>query len=102
MQKINVEILSPAWLELEEIAEYHLNAVGVNSARNITDKILSSLERLEHHPLSCPFAPDEELRLQDYRMLACGKYVCFYRLIGNTVFVYHIVHGSRDYSKLFK
>ena len=102
MQKIEIEILSPAWAELDEIAEYHLNAVGLNSARNITDKIISSLERLEQYPLSCPYIPDEELRLQEYRMLVCGKYVCFYRLIGNTVYVYHIVHGSRKYSTLFK
>lgn len=102
MQKVKIEILPPAWAELNEIAEYHLHAVGVNSARNITDNILSSLERLEQYPLFCPYAPDEELRLQDYRILICDNYVCFYRLIGNTVYVYHIVHGSREYSKLFK
>lgn len=101
MPKINIEILSPAWAELDEIAEYYLHAVDANSARNITDKIISSLERLKQYPLSCPYIPDEELRLQEYRMLVCGKYVCFYRLIGNTVYVYHIVHASKDYSKLF-
>jgi plasmid stabilization system protein ParE len=101
MPKINLEILSPAWAELIEIAEYHLHALGVASAKTITDKIFSSLERLEQYPLSCPYIPDEELRLQEYRMLVCGKYVCIYRLIGNTVYVYHIVHGSREYSKLF-
>lgn len=102
MQKINIEILQPAWAELDEIAKFHLHTVGVNSSRKITDKILSSLDRLEQYPLSCPYAPDEELKLQEYRMLICGKFVCFYRLIGNTVYVYHIVHGSREYSKLFK
>lgn len=102
MPKYKVEILPPAWVELNYIAEYHLHAVGVESARNITDKILSSLERLGKFPLSCPYAPDEDLKLQEYRMLVCGKYVCFYRLIGSTVYVYHIVHGSREYSKLFK
>ncbi len=102
MPKYEVEILAPAWAELNEIAEYHLLAVGVESARNITDRILSSLERLQQFPLSCPYAPDEDMKLQGYRMLVCGKYVCFYRLIGSTVYVYHIVHGSREYSKLFK
>ena len=87
MRKINIEILSPAWAELDEIAEYH--------------KIFSSLERLEQYPLSCPYIPDEELRLQEYRVLICGKYVCIYRLISDTIYVYHIVHGSREYSKLF-
>lgn len=102
MPGCKVEILPPAWVELNEIAEYHLHAAGVESARTITDKILSSLERLEQYPLSCPYAPDEELKLQGYKVLVCGKYVCFYRLIGSTVCVYHIVHGSKEYSKLFK
>lgn len=102
MSKYDLQILTPAWNELNEIATYHLQAVGTISASEITDKILCSLERLEEFPLSCAYAPYEELKLQEYRMLTCGKYVCFYRLLGNTVFVYHIVHGAREYSKLFK
>jgi plasmid stabilization system protein ParE len=102
MRKYRIEILPPAWSELDEIASYYLHVFGVSSAKNITDKILSCLERLEQYPLSCPHVPDKELGPQEYRMLVCGKYVCFYRLIGNIVYVYHIVHGSREYSKLFK
>ncbi|MDI6601040.1 MAG: type II toxin-antitoxin system RelE/ParE family toxin [Thermoanaerobacteraceae bacterium] len=102
MQKYSVEILPPAWIELDEIAEYHLHTVGINSAKKVTDNIISALERLKQYPLSCPYVPDEELRMQEYRMLVCDKYVCFYKLIGNTVYVYHIVHGSKEYSALFK
>ncbi len=45
-------ILEPAQRELEEIAQLHLNLVGPNSARKITDLILDTLSRLEIFPLS--------------------------------------------------
>ena len=45
-------ILEPAQRELEEIAQLHLNLVGPNSARKITDLILDTLSRLEMFPLS--------------------------------------------------
>ena len=45
-------ILEPAQWELEEIAQLHMNLVGPNSARNITNLILDTLSRLEMFPLS--------------------------------------------------
>lgn len=102
MAKFRLEILSPAWKELDEIASYHFLVVGPASARRVTDKILDALSRLQEFPLSCPYAPDAELRDADYRMLVCDKYVCIYRLIGEVVYVYHIVNGASEYSKLFK
>ena len=39
----NLVILEPAQRELEEIAQLHLNLVGANSARNITNLILDTL-----------------------------------------------------------
>ncbi|MDD2621100.1 MAG: type II toxin-antitoxin system RelE/ParE family toxin [Syntrophomonadaceae bacterium] len=102
MAKFRLEILTPAWNELEGIACYHLHVVGPDSARKITDSILNALERLREFPLSCPYVPDSELKAGDYRMLVCDQYVCIYRLIEKVVYVYHIAHGVTDYSKLFK
>lgn len=102
MAKFRLEILSPAWKELDEIASYHLHVVGPISAREITDRILNALCRLEDFPLSCPYAPDTEFRDAHYRILVCGKYVCIYRMIGEVVYVYHIANGASEYSKLFK
>ncbi len=102
MAKCKIEILAPAWRELDEVASYHLLMVGKISAKKITDKILGALERLEEFPLSCPYVPDTELRNQGYRMLICDKYVCIYRLLGDTAYVYHIAHGATEYGKLLK
>ena len=51
----NLVILEPAQRELEEIAQLHLNLVGANSARNITNLILDS--RLELFPLLILLSP---------------------------------------------
>lgn len=101
MTKYKVELLSPAWLDLDAIADYHLLTVGFDSARKITDKILTDMERLETFPLACPLVPYTELAEQGYRLLVCGKYICIYRLIGNIVYIYHIVAAATNYPALF-
>ena len=77
-------ILEPAQRELEQIAQLHMNLVGPNSARKITNRILDSLSRLEHFPLSGSFPHDKDLRALWYRYVITGKYICVYRLLGET------------------
>lgn len=95
-------ILEPAQRELEEIARLHQNLVGPNSARKITNRILDALSRLADFPLSGHVPQDNELRRAGYRLVVAGKYICVYRLIADTVFVYHIAHGATDYPATFK
>jgi len=102
MTKYRVELLNPAWLDLDSIADYHLFAVGASSARKITDKILNALEQLRSFPLSCPLVPYKELADQGYRMLTCGQYLCIYKLNGSVVRVHHIVAAATNYPSLFK
>lgn len=98
----NLIILEPAQQELEEIAQLHMNLVGPNSARNITDLILDTLSRLETFPLSGHIPKDKWLVRENYRYVIAGKYIAVYRLIENTVYVYHIAHGASNYPALFK
>lgn len=84
-------IPKPAQRELEEIALLHLNLVGPDSARNITNLILDTLSRLERFPLSGHIPQDKELRNGGYRYLIAG-----------TVYVYHMAHGASNYPTLFK
>ena len=95
-------ILEPAQRELEEIARLHKNLVGPHSARTMTDLILETLSRLELFPLSGHIPQDKELRNSGYRYVIAGKYICVYRLIAETVYVYHIAHGASNYPTLFK
>lgn len=95
-------LLEPAQRELEEIAQLHRNLVGPNSARKITDLILDTLSRLEMFPLSGHIPQDKALRGNGCRYVIAGKYICVYRVIGETAFVYHIAHGASNYPTIFK
>jgi plasmid stabilization system protein ParE len=100
MQHYSVELLPAAWLDLDEIFDYIL-LYNANAAVKTYNKIFERLRSLENHPLSYPKARDEQLRLQDYHVLICENYLCFFRVIGQKVFIYHIVHGARNYPVLF-
>lgn len=102
MQVYKLEILAPAWKEIEEMAEYHLMMVGPVSAKSITDQILLTIERLKTYPFLGKVVLDDELNMLGYIVVFSEKYACIYRVIEETVFVYHIVHSSRDYPGLFK
>lgn len=95
-------ILESAQKEIEDIARVHLNLVGPNSARKITNRILDTLSRLEQFPLSGVIPQDRILRNSGYRYVIAGKYICVYRIIGERVCVYHIAHGASNYPILFK
>ncbi|MCG9969591.1 type II toxin-antitoxin system RelE/ParE family toxin [Pelotomaculum terephthalicicum JT] len=98
--KYKLELLTPAQRELEEIALVHMELVGVESARKITDRIYNALDHLRSHPNMGIACIDKMLRSESYRMLICGHYLCFYRLLGETIFVYHIVDGRANYTRL--
>lgn len=97
-----IKLLEPAQRELEEIARLHMALSGPNSARGITDRIYHALEQISLFPGSGFPIHDRALRQQGYRCVVAGKYILFYRLIGDTVYVYHIAHGATDYPRLYK
>ena len=100
--KYKIRILTPAQRALEEIALVHLELVGPDSACKITNRIYDALALLQISPYMGVSCTDRPLKVQGYRMLICGNYLCIYRLIGDTVFVYHIVDGRTDYPKFLK
>lgn len=100
MRKCKIELLETVWKELDEISDYYLLTIGSSSAKKITERIFTAIERLQTFPLSGSSVPDIELRNQGYRMIMCGDYLCIYKIIGDTVYIYHIAHGSMEYGKL--
>lgn len=102
MHDYDLKILAPAWKELEEIADMHLSLVGAASAQKITDKILDDLEMLKTSPYMGKACEEPILAAENYRRLVTGKYLSFYRIIGKTVYVYHIINGKKDYPKIFE
>lgn len=102
MADYELKLLAPAWAELEAIADRHLKLVGPSSAKKITDSILDSLDNLKINPFLGKECTDEILSADKYRKLIIGNYLCFYRVIGNIVYIYHIVDGRTDYPKIFE
>ena len=102
MQKTyKVEILPSAWEDLKSIEDYYLLQFSVESAMKVTEQILDSLERLESFPEFGSLTPDKWLNRKGYRMVISGRYVSIYRVIGETVSVYHIADTQTEYTKLF-
>jgi plasmid stabilization system protein ParE len=100
-KKYKLEILAPARSEILEIARLHMELAGPESARKITSKLKDALEHLRTHPYMGIMLRDKALQAEGYRMLICGSYLCIYKPLGDTVFVYHIVDGRSNYPSLF-
>lgn len=86
-------------MELRDIAVYHKLKVGIDSARRITDRILGALDRLIDFPEMGNVPPTKMIAEAGFRVLIVDDDLCFYQVIDNQIFVYHIVHGSIDYIK---
>jgi len=100
MKRYKVELLPAAWRDIEEISDY-LIAKNVRAAHRIINALLAEMRKLITLPEARPYVRDEELRRQGYRALVCEKYLCIYKIAGNTVFIHHVVHGARNYPMLF-
>lgn len=96
-----VEILPSAWEDLKRIEDYYALQFNVQTAIKVSDHILDVIERLEQFPDSGSLTPDEWLNEQGYRMVICKKYIAIYRVMKDTVFVYHIADTQTEYTKLF-
>ena len=102
MPKCKVEVLLSAWQDIDKISDFHLKMVGGVSARRITDSILDTLEKLGTFPYMGAQHSDPELAKLEYRKVICGDYVCIYKIIDNSVFIYRVVNGKTDYPRLLK
>ena len=100
MKRYEVELLPAAWQDLDEISDY-LIARNVQAAERIIDMLLTEMRKLAVMPGARPFVRDEELRRQGFRMLVCEKYLCIFKVVGDMVFIHHVVHDTRNYPLLF-
>lgn len=99
--KYRIEILPSAWEDLKRIEDYYVILFDVETAIKVSNHILDSIERLEGFPNSGSLLPDTWLNELGYRMIICKKHVAIYRLIDDTVYIYHIADTQTEYTKLF-
>ena len=99
--KYKIEILPSAWEDLKQIEDYYVIQFDTETAIRATNHILDTIERLETFSNSGSMLPDDWLNGQGYRMVICKKHVAIYRLIEDTVYIYHIANTQTEYTKLF-
>ena len=99
--KHRVEILPSAWEDLKKIEDHYILQFDVQTAWKVSDHILDTIERLEQFPDCGSATPDDWLNEPGYRMVICKKHTAIYRVIYETVYVYHIADTQTDYTKLF-
>ena len=94
---MNVIILPEAEIDLEEIADVISHDAPVRAASFVRELRLSALA-LEHAPLAYALVPRYERR--GIRRRIHRRYIIFYRIEGNQIFILRILHGARDYIRL--
>ena len=97
--KRTVRVLRRAEADLAEIQRY-VARDDPDAADRIVDDLLDSMERLGRLPTMAPLACDPRLKALGYRALVRGRYVVFYKIVGQHVRVYRVLHQRREYARL--
>jgi plasmid stabilization system protein ParE len=92
--KYSVEITPAAERDVEEIWSY-IAADSQESATAFILRLEEQIETLEQYPERCPLIPENEQLGTSYRHLLYGAYRTIFRIIGTSVVILRIIHGSR-------
>ncbi|GAE93713.1 plasmid stabilization system protein [Gracilibacillus boraciitolerans JCM 21714] len=101
MTSFNVELLPAADEDLDDIFTYIL-LDNPEAANEVLDRVMTSLKYLEKFPYAGLRVMEERLKHFEFRMVISEPYIAFYRVIENTVYIYRILHGARDYIQILR
>jgi toxin ParE1/3/4 len=99
--RFRVRVLRRAQIDLVEIDRY-LAREAPEVRPLILDRLLDAIEELERFPRRGARVRDPHLRNLGFRYLVQESYLIFYRIIGQQVRVYRVLHGRRAYLRLLK
>jgi len=97
--KYSVRLLSIAEQDLADLA-FYLAAENSLAAAELLDRIEARLQALQSHPFVGRVPHNAKLTALGYRVLVIDNYLVFYKVKGNVVLVYRILHGARDLLRL--
>lgn len=89
--------------DFDEIWDYMISEYqNISSAERIIQSVMDAVEQLESFPnLGPPLDSIVDVK-SDYRFLTTGKYLTFYRILGEEIRIERVLYGGRDYlSSLF-
>lgn len=92
-----LEILVSAMNDLRTISSVCQNTQNEKTTSKTIANIFADLSRLESFPYSGKLVEDKELQMREFRCIISGKYICIYRVINDTIFVYHVAHCRQNY-----
>lgn len=101
MKSHKIDLLPEAMNDLDEIFDYILLDNPI-AAENMLEKIYSSLQKLTFFPKAGVRLNHTIIKHYAFRMIVIELYVAFYRVIDEKVYIYRILHGSRDYLQILK
>ncbi|HUE70906.1 MAG TPA: type II toxin-antitoxin system RelE/ParE family toxin [Pirellulaceae bacterium] len=96
--KREVLLLKEAQHDIGQIAQY-LEGVSVQATQRFHEALEEVFDQLEAQAeigQRYDFADGSETGLRFWRLKSFGDYLVCFRIIGDKVWVYRIVHGSRD------
>ena len=101
MRKNKIHYTAESRRDLDAIWDYIASDLqNVSAAERIVNRIMDDVDRLESHAeigaLLSSIADVES----DYRFLATGNYLTFYRVYGSDVYVDRVLYGRRDYLRI--
>jgi toxin ParE1/3/4 len=100
--KYEIAILPTAWEDLKTIEDYYLLQFDLQTSKKVVNHILDTVDKLEEFPHLGSELPDKWLNDQGYKMLVIHKRcIAIYRLIKNTIYIYHFASTRTEYRKLF-
>jgi len=83
--------------DLIEIGDFIAKDSRAN-ARRFVGKLIKQCERIAHKPLL--YAAREDIA-PGLRIAPMGRYVVFFRLLGDTIRIERVLHGARDLPTIF-
>lgn len=100
MEEYKLKFLQPALEDLEEIVLY-IAKDSKDAALKMHDEIVAQAKKLKSFPKLGREVPDRKMGESGFRMLIISPYIAFYRLIGNDIYIYRVLHGMRNYSMIY-
>ena len=90
-----------ALLDLDEIFDYFADELSDRDGGGRTVRgILDAVGRLPGRATRFPLVPPLPLVTDEYRFLAVGSYIAFFRVVGDDIYIDRILHGHRDFAAL--
>lgn len=102
MKEYIIDWLGPALDDITEIAQYYKSTAGLSVSRTIVNRLFEEINQLIRYPYANPYARYKTLQDKGFRVLIVDHHLCFYKVSGNKVTIYRILHSSRNYIKLFR